>query len=146
MLTIELPFPVTANAYWVIAGRRLIKSKRARAYIAEVTLMWLNAKSKGAKAFGEDETLALAIAIHYPADKRKHIDTDNALKVLIDAMETAGIYQNDNQIRFIQISREEAKDKTIGGVRVNIRSCPHEMELNDQNFRVEEIHNVKGDK
>ena len=102
--------------------------------------MWLDAKSKGAKAFGEDETLALAIAIHYPVDKRKHIDTDNALKVLIDAMETAGIYQNDNQIRFIQISREEAKDKTIGGVRVNIRSCPHEMELDDQNFRVEEVH------
>ena len=141
MLTIELPFPVTANAYWMIAGRRLIKSKRARAYIAEVVLMWLDAKSKGAKSFGEDETLALAIAIHYPVDKRKHIDTDNALKVLIDAMETAGIYQNDNQIRFIQISREEAKDRTIGGVRVNIKSCPHEMELNDQNFRVEEIHN-----
>ena len=141
MLTIELPFPVTANAYWMIAGRRLIKTKRARAYIAEVVLYWLNAKMLGARAFGEDETLALAIAIHYPVDKRKHLDTDNALKVLIDAMETAGIYQNDNQIRFIQISREEAKDKTIGSVRVNIKSCPHEMELNDRNFRVEEIHN-----
>jgi Holliday junction resolvase RusA-like endonuclease len=104
-------------------------------------LYWLNAKLLGARAFGEDETLALAIAIHYPIDKRKHLDTDNALKVLIDAMETAGIYQNDNQIRFIQISREEAKDKTIGSVRVNIKSCPHEMQLNDRNFRVEEIHN-----
>ena len=143
MLTIELPFPVSANKYWMIAGRRLIKTKVARAYIAEVTLMWLDAKSKGAQAFGEDETLALAIAIHYPVDKRKHrMDTDNALKGLIDAMETAGIYQNDNQIRFIQISREEAKDRTIGGVRVNIKSCPHEMQLNDRNFRVEEIHNA----
>jgi Holliday junction resolvase RusA-like endonuclease len=142
MLTIELPFPVTANAYWMIAGRRLIKTKRARAYISEVVLYWLNAKAKGAQAFGEDETLAMAIAIHYPTDKRKWIDQDNALKVLIDAMETAGIYQNDNQIRFIQISREEAKDKTIGGVRVNIKACPHEMELNDKNFRVEEIHNA----
>ena len=141
MLTIELPFPVSANSYWMIAGRKLIKTKRARAYIAEVVLYWLNAKMLGARAFGEDETLALAIAIHYPVDKRKHLDTDNALKVLIDAMETAGIYQNDNQIRFIQISREEAKDKTIGSVRVNIKSCPHEMELNDRNFRVEEIHN-----
>ena len=141
MLTIELPFPVSANSYWMIAGRRLIKTKRARAYIAEVVLYWLNAKMLGARAFGEDETLALAIAIHYPTDKRKHLDTDNALKVLIDAMETAGIYKNDRQLRFIQISREEAKDKTIGSVRVNIKSCPHEMELNDRNFRVEEIHN-----
>ena len=141
MLTIELPFPVTANAYWMIAGRKLIKTKRARAYIREVTLYWLNVKMLGAQAFGEDETLALAIAIHYPVRKGPDCDVDNLLKVLIDAMETAGIFQNDRQIRFIQISREEAKDKTIGGVRVNIKSCPHEMQLNDRNFRVEEIHN-----
>ena len=141
MLTIELPFPVTANAYWMIAGRKLIKTKRARAYIREVVLYWLNVKQLGATAFGEDETLAMSIAIHYPTRKGPDCDVDNLLKVLIDAMETAGIYQNDNQIRFIQISREEAKDKTIGSVRVNIKSCPHEMELNDKNFRVEEIHN-----
>jgi Holliday junction resolvase RusA-like endonuclease len=125
----------------MIAGRRLIKTKRARAYIAEVVLYWLNAKMLGARAFGEDETLALAIAIHYPVRKGPDCDVDNLLKVLIDAMETAGIFQNDRQIRFIQISREKAKDKTIGSVRVNIKSCPHEMELTDKNFRVEEIHN-----
>ena len=141
MLTIELPFPVSANAYWMIAGRRLIKTKRARAYIAEVVLYWLNCKMLGAQAFGEDETLAMSIAIHYPVRKGPDCDVDNLLKVLIDAMETEGIYQNDNQIRFIQISREKAKDKTIGSVRVNIKSCPHEMQLNDRNFRVEEIHN-----
>ena len=142
MLTIELPFPVTANAYWMIAGRKLIKTKRARVYIAEVVLYWLNAKLLGARAFGEDETLAMSVAIHYPVRKGPDCDVDNLLKVLVDAMETAGIYQNDNQIRFIQISREKAKDKTIGSVRVNIKSCPHEMELNDRNFRVEEIHNA----
>jgi len=141
VLTIELPFPVSANSYWMIAGRRLIKTKRARAYIAEVTLYWLNAKMLGAQAFGEDETLALSIAVHYPTKPGPDPDIDNLSKVLIDAMETAGIYQNDRQIRFVQISREKAKDKTIGSVRVNIKACPHEMELNDRNFRVEEIHN-----
>ena len=142
MLTIELPFPVSANAYWMIAGRRLIKTKRARAYISEVVLYWLNAKAKGAKAFGEDETLAMSIAVHYPVKRGPDGDIDNLSKVLIDAMETAGIYQNDRQVRFVQISREKAKDETIGGVRVNIKACPHEMELNDKNFRVEEIHNA----
>ena len=141
MLILNLPFPVSTNQYWMIAGRRLIKTKRARAYIHEVALYWMEAKAKGAQAFGEDETLAMAIAIHYPVRKGPDCDVDNLLKVLIDAMETAGIYQNDNQIRHIQISREEAKDKTIGSVRVNIKTCPHEMELNDKNFRVEEIHN-----
>jgi Holliday junction resolvase RusA-like endonuclease len=141
MLTIELPFPVSVNSYWQIAGRRLIKTKRARAYIMEVTLYWLNAKMLGAQAFGEDETLAMSIAVHYPIRRGPDCDIDNLSKILIDAMETAGIYQNDRQIRFVQISREEAKDKTIGGVRVNIKACPHEMQLNDKNFRVEEIHN-----
>ena len=141
MLTIELPFPVSANSYWQIAGRRLIKTKRARKYIAEVTLYWLNAKMLGAQAFGEDETLAMSIAVHYPVKSGPDGDIDNLGKVLIDAMETAGIYQNDRQSRFVQICRENAKDKTIGSVRVNIKSCPHEMELNDRNFRVEEVHN-----
>ena len=69
MLILNLPFPVSTNQYWMIAGRKLIKTKRARAYIHEVALYWMEAKAKGAQAFGEDETLAMAIAIYYPVDK-----------------------------------------------------------------------------
>ena len=140
MLTLDLPFPVSANQYWMIAGRKLIKTKVARSYIREVTLYWLNEKAKGAQAFGEDETLALAVALHYPVRRGPDCDVDNCLKVLVDSLETAGVFQNDNQIRHIQITREEAKDKTIGGVRVSIRSCPLEMMLHDGTFIVKEIH------
>ena len=124
----------------MIAGRKLIKTKVARSYIREVTLYWLNEKAKGAQAFGEDETLALAVALHYPVRRGPDCDVDNCLKVLVDSLETAGVFQNDNQIRHIQITREEAKDKTIGGVRVCIKSCPHEMMLHDGTFIVKEIH------
>ena len=140
MLTLDLPFPVSANQYWMIAGRKLIKTKVARSYIREVTLYWLNEKAKGTLAFGEDETLALAVALHYPVRRGPDCDVDNCLKVLVDSLETAGVFQNDNQIRHIQITREEAKDKTIGGVRVCIKSCPHEMMLHDGTFIVKEIH------
>ena len=140
MLTLDLPFPVSANQYWMIAGRKLIKTKVARSYIREVTLYWLNEKAKGTQAFGEDETLALAVALHYPVRRGPDLDLDNAIKVLVDSLETAGVFQNDNQIRHIQITREEAKDKTIGGVRVCIKSCPHEMMLHDGTFIVKEIH------
>ena len=140
MLTLDLPFPVSANQYWMIAGRKLIKTKVARSYIREVSLYWLNEKAKGAQAFGEDETLALAVALHYPVRRGPDCDVDNCLKVLVDSLETAGVFQNDNQIRHIQITREEAKDKTIGGVRVCIKSCPHEMMLHDGTFIVKEIH------
>ena len=140
MLTLDLPFPVSANQYWMIAGRKLIKTKVARSYIREVTLYWLNEKAKGALAFGEDETLALAVALHYPVRRGPDCDVDNCLKGLVDSLETAGVFQNDNQIRHLQITREEAKDKTIGGVRVCIKSCPHEMMLHDGTFIVKEIH------
>ena len=140
MLILDLPFPVSANQYWMIAGRKLIKTKVARSYIREVTLYWLNEKAKGTQAFGEDETLALAVALHYPVRRGPDCDVDNCLKVLVDSLETAGVFQNDNQIRHIQITREEAKDKTIGGVRVCIKSCPHEMMLHDGTFIVKEIH------
>jgi Holliday junction resolvase RusA-like endonuclease len=140
MLILDLPFPVSANQYWMIAGRKLIKTKVARSYIREVTLYWLNEKAKGTQAFGEDETLALAVALHYPVRRGPDCDVDNCLKVLVDSLETAGVFQNDNQIRHIQITREEAKDKTIGGVRVCIKSCPHEMVLHDGTFIVKEIH------
>ena len=140
MLTLDLPFPVSANQYWMIAGRKLIKTKVARSYIREVTLYWLNEKAKGTQAFGEDETLALAVALHYPVRRGPDCDVDNCLKVLVDSLETAGVFQNDNQIRHIQITREEAKDKTIGGVRVCIKSCPHEMVMHDGTFIVNEVH------
>ena len=141
MLKLKLPFPISANRYWQIVGKRLIKTKQARAFISDVVFCWLSEKAKGAKSFKENDYLALSVAVFYPVRRGPDVDLDNLCKVLIDAMETAGIYQNDNQIRFIQISREEAKDKTIGSVRVNIKSCPHEMVLNDRNFRVEEVHN-----
>ena len=141
MLKLKLPFPISANRYWQIVGKRLIKTKQARAFISDVVFCWLNEKAKGAKSFKENDYLALSVAVFYPVRRGPDVDLDNLCKVLIDAMETAGIYQNDRQIRFVQISRENAKDKTIGSVRVNIKSCPHEMELNDRNFRVEEVHN-----
>ena len=117
MLTLDLPFPVSANQYWMIAGRKLIKTKVARSYIREVTLYWLNEKAKGTQAFGEDETLALAVALHYPVRRGPDCDVDNCLKVLVDSLETAGVFQNDNQIRHIQITREEAKSRGWKPVR-----------------------------
>ena len=144
MLTINLPFPVSANQYWQIQGKRLIKSKKAREYISNVTYTWLQAKaSQGLKPFEKGTTLALAIAVYYPVRRGPDLDLDNAIKVLIDSMETAGIFFNDNQFRYIQISREKPEDKFRQGlVRVNIKECPDVLELHDGTFIVKEIHGV----
>ena len=139
MLTINFPFPVSANQYWQIHGKRLIKSKKARAYISSVTYTWLVAKSNGMKSFDKDATLALSIAAHYPVRCGPDSDLDNNIKVLVDAMETAGVFHNDNQFRHVQISREKSKDKQ-GMVRVNIKECPNELDVHDGTFIVKGVH------
>ena len=146
MLTLNFPFPISANNYWQIVGKRLIKTKKARLFITEVTVAWLEAKVNGCKSFNENDDLALAVAVHYPTKKGPDTDLDNLCKVLIDAMETAQIFPNDKQFRHIQLTREPFTDK-IGGVRVTIQKCKKEMILHDDTFKVKGIHksNVRWD-
>ena len=146
MLTLRLPFPISANNYWQIVGKRLIKTKKARLFITEVVVAWLEAKANGCKPFNEEDNLALAVAVHYPVKKGPDTDLDNLCKVLIDAMETAQIFPNDKQFRHIQLTREHFTDKK-GGVRVVIKKCKKEMDLHDSTFTVKGIHrsNVRWD-
>tara|TARA_Y100001970_G_scaffold138063_1_gene169838 strand:+ start:2709 stop:3134 length:426 start_codon:yes stop_codon:yes gene_type:complete len=138
MLTLELPFPVSVNQYWKIAGKRMIKSKVARAYIAEVTMLFLEAKARhGIKPFGPDDDLSIAIAVHYPMKKGRANDLDNLTKICIDALETAGVFPDDNQFRHVQISREKARGKGSKGLaRVTIKKCKPELKLDDKTFKV----------
>jgi Holliday junction resolvase RusA-like endonuclease len=53
----------------------------------------------------------------YPKDKRK-IDLDNRLKACLDAMQDAGVYDDDEQIDYLTIQR--AAIKSGGGVKVTI--------------------------
>ena len=98
MLKLKLPFPISANRYWQIVGKRLIKTKQARVFISDVVFCWMNEKAKGAKSFKEDDYLALSIAVFYPVKRGPDVDLDNLCKVLIDAMETAQIFPNDKQV------------------------------------------------
>ena len=139
MLKIELPFPISANSYWQIVNRRLIKTKRARIFIGEVVLKWMEAKAKGAKSFNEDDDLALAVAVYYPVRRGPDGDIDNLSKVLIDAMETAGMFPNDKQFRHIQFTRDHNPHKH-GFVKVSIKLCEKEMKINDDTFIVEGVH------
>ena len=139
MLKIQPPFPISANNYWQIVNRRLIKTKKARFFIAEVVLKWLEAKSNGAKSFKEDDILALAVSVYYPVKRGPDGDIDNLSKVLIDAMETAGMFPNDKQFSHIQFTRNYNPFKH-GFVKVSIKICEKEMPLNDDTFLVEGVH------
>ena len=139
MLKLRLPFPISANRYWQIVGKRLIKTKQARVFISDVVFCWMNEKAKGAKSFKEDDYLALSIAVFYPVKRGPDVDLDNLCKVLIDAMETAQIFPKDIQFRHIQLTREYNSNKD-GYVRIAIKKCNNNTIVNDDTFIVRNIH------
>ena len=141
-ITIELPFPPTANTYWQPVRSRLIKTKRALNYRNVVSVLLLKNSNEIRKWNPETDkdtrTLAIAVAVHYPKKKGPDGDIDNLLKVLIDCLEGI-LFENDRQIRHVQISRESQETKE-GSVRVTLKECPHEMKLHDGTFTVMGIH------
>ena len=146
MLKLKLPFPISANRYWQIVGKRLIKTKQARSFISNVVFCWLDEKAKGAKSFKEDDYLALSVAVFYPIKRGPDVDLDNLCKVLIDAMETAQIFPNDKQFRHIQLTREYNPNRD-GFVRITIKKCDDFASVNDDTFVVKNIHksNIRWD-
>lgn len=86
---ILLPFPPSANRYWRHAKGRTYISKQALAYRAAVA----DAVGRTTPLKGE---LAVKLSFDYP-DKRKR-DLDNLCKQCLDAMQHAGVYEDDSQI------------------------------------------------
>lgn len=69
---------------------------RAKKYRANVIDLVCADKMVGFSC-GEDLKMSLLI---YPPDRRKR-DIDNVNKALLDALEHAGVYANDNQIKHL---------------------------------------------
>jgi crossover junction endodeoxyribonuclease RusA len=98
IINLRLPWPPSGNRYWRNVLGRMIVSKEARAYKETVKKLVMAHRL---------HTLSgkIELSIHaYPPDRRKR-DLDNLLKVVIDAMQDAGLYANDSQIDKISIQR-----------------------------------------
>lgn len=109
----ELPWPPSVNHYWieraVPSGKgyyRIMKSvgpkgKKFREDVEEIV--------------GDVEPMrGNSVSVHidaYPPDRRKR-DIDNIFKATLDAMEHAGVYENDNQIKYLSATKH---DKVQGG-------------------------------
>lgn len=110
-LDLILPFPPSANRYWRVFQGRVIKSVEAREYQKRVRLIAL----KHQQAF-KKERLRIEIECH-PPDKRAR-DLDNQLKILIDALEYAEVFENDSQIDELFIKRREPVNNGLMKVKI----------------------------
>jgi crossover junction endodeoxyribonuclease RusA len=84
---------------WGFAGKRKFLKKEAHEFrsVVQDAAIEANAKISG--------RIAIFVALYAPT-KRKY-DLDNRIKALLDALEHAGVFLNDEQIDFIWVVRRE---------------------------------------
>lgn len=103
--TYRLPWPPSMNTYW----RRgphvtylTAKAKEFRHFVfSEVVEQ--NARDRHTPFIKLEGRLAVLIELTAP-DKRKR-DLDNHVKAVLDALEHAGVYENDSQIDELRVKR-----------------------------------------
>jgi len=126
--TYRLPWPPSVNHYWRAHGTRRYISRAGQDFRDEVVA-----------TCRPDEVLngRLAVSIEaFPATARR-CDLDNLLKATLDALEHAGIYNDDGQIDTLQIVRREKRppgclDVVIHELgRGNPRTPTHENTTHD---------------
>lgn len=110
MARFNFPWPPSVNKYYRRHGHIMHVSSKGTKYHKDIRAI-----------IGDTfPTLTgrLAVEIHaYPPDRRKR-DIDNLFKALLDSMQKAGVYADDNQIDLLTISRHHRIDD--GMVVVNV--------------------------
>lgn len=111
MLILELPWPPSVNHYWVASGHRRYISRKGIEFRKCVLVACQDNDIKF------DGPVSITIGA-YPPDRRKR-DLDNILKGLLDSLEYAEIYKNDNQVARLFIERKEIEKpgKVIVGIK-----------------------------
>ena len=111
-IELEIPYPVSVNAYYRSLGNRSILSKRGREYKKHAKEL---EHLRG--TFTKDQRLKVTLTLHPPT--RRQTDLDNLSKSSLDLLEDAGIFPNDSQIDHLILKRREVVKG--GKAVVNIR-------------------------
>lgn len=113
--TLTLPWPPTTNRCWRYVNGMTLLSREARRYRKTVRDLLLSRKTKTYLC-----RLSLYIKL-YPPNKRK-FDIDNRAKILIDSLQDARVFADDNQIDLLTLERGEPVKG--GFVTVLIKELP----------------------
>ncbi len=116
-MTFELSYPPSVNHYWKAWRGRVVLGAQGRAYRKAVAVLLAGcATCKG------------SLQVHIramPPDHRRR-DLDNLQKAVLDAMQHAGLYEDDYQICDLRIERGPV---TPGGLLVvTVEEVEHESE------------------
>ena len=98
-ITIELPWPPTANTYWRRHGSSYFISAKGIAYRRLTCVL----AKEWFEHFIYDARLKVTVWA-YPPDRRRR-DLDNICKCLFDSLQKARVYDDDSQIDSLTIIR-----------------------------------------
>ena len=98
MIVIELPWPNSANTHWRTAGRVHYISSAGIAFRAGVAMA-----HKLHRQIAPAGRLTVSVSLYPP--NRRVVDIDNRIKPLLDAMQHAGIIENDSLIDKLIVER-----------------------------------------
>jgi len=109
-MTLTLPYPPSVNHYWRRVGPRTLISREGRTFRKNVCALLAHGSGNGPRKPPSGGRIALAMDA-FPPDRRRR-DLDNIQKPVLDALEHAGIYEDDSQIDLLLTRRREV---TSGG-------------------------------
>jgi crossover junction endodeoxyribonuclease RusA len=120
MPTIKLPWPPSVNHYWCASGKRRYISEAGTIFRKRVQgeCFLYNSKNNNALMFDNEARLSVLVEA-YPPDRRKR-DLDNILKAILDSLQHAQVFKDDNQIDKLSVWR---CNSTQGCIVVTIDLC-----------------------
>ena len=117
-----LPYPPSINHYWRHVGPRTLISRQGRAFRKNVCALLGGGGPRKPPAGGR---IALCMDA-FPPDRRRR-DLDNIQKPVLDALEHAGVYEDDSQIDLLISRRREPVRAGRLEIQMNdlpLRRCP----------------------
>jgi crossover junction endodeoxyribonuclease RusA len=116
-VTLELPYPPSVNHYWLAAGggaRRLSDAGRTFRDMVAVQVMLA-----GRPKFEGDLKVSVRL---YAADRRRR-DIDNGIKSILDSLQHAGVYADDECVVALMVRKTRFPNDAPGSCTVSIATA-----------------------
>lgn len=117
MMTLTLPFPPSINHYYRRVGARTLISREGREYRTMVCGLLAGCGPRKPPSGGR---IALCMDA-FPPDRRRR-DLDNLQKPTLDALQHAGVYEDDSQIDLLVTRRCEPVEN--GRLEIHLDELP----------------------
>ena len=121
-VSFSVPYPPSMNTMWRNFRGRTVLSKAGRIFREQVNFLVID---KNIPKFG-DKKLKVTMILR-PRDKRK-TDIDNRIKAVLDALEHAGVFDDDFQVDHLEMIRGEPIKGGLLHVVIEEIQNPHQTE------------------